>query len=467
MRRATYVVMAAALAVPVLMGSTGASATVPAPAPAPAPAPVPLGGEPLQYQVAAVIDDGDNTPIGRGLNETGTVVGWEGFPVKAFIWNEATGRTKLPALPGQTHRLASDVNDAGVVVGHSGYQSIENPQHAVRWVDGVPEDLGVPPGGFDSHAEAINEAGMIVGETTVASGATHAFVWTEEDGMIDITPNSPPSQLAYAYDVNESGQVTGYANSRAYIWEDGDFTDLGVPAGYAYSFAFAINDEGVVAAHVTSASGDTERVARWTPGVGWEVLGGVGELNVSWGINNDGTIVGEGRPTAGLERGFVYIEGTGLLSLTELLTTDVWFILSAHDVDDAGRIVALGANREVGGTATLLLEPVRPGMADENLRVQLRGSPDPSAAVAKLRVVDESGDPVRRALVDGTWSRNGEVVNESDTDRTNRKGRAELKQQFDGLASGEVVEFCITTITHDDFEYDPPSEPSCASAVVP
>ena len=46
--------------------------------------------------------------------------------------------------------------DAGVAVGHSGYETIEPPQHAVRWIDGAPEELSTP-GLTDSHAEGINE----------------------------------------------------------------------------------------------------------------------------------------------------------------------------------------------------------------------------------------------------------------------------------------------------------------------
>ena len=461
MRRSVHVAMTAVLTLPVVLAAGIASS------PAAATGPGPRGGPPA-YDVVAVISDGDNAPIPRGLNETGTIVGYTGYPqTKAFLW-ENGNLTKLPALLGNTRRFAFDVNDAGTVVGHSGYTSVEPPQRAVRWVGGVPEDLGVLPGGFDSHAEGINEAGMIVGESSTSSGANHAFVWTEAAGMIDITPTAPPSQIARAYDVNESGQVVGYVNSRAFVWQDGVLTDLGVPDGYAFSFGFAINDAGAVAAHVTTASGAAESVALWTPAAGWQVLGGGGQVNVAWGINNEGTIVGEGRPTPGLERAFVYLADFGLLSLTELLTTDDWFLLFASDVDDDGRIIAYGSNRVTGDNATLLLEPVRgPLMHDEQLKVRLRGSPEPSSGLAKLRVVDESGNPVQRALVDGTWGLNGEVIDPSDTDRTNAAGRAKLKHRLDDLAVGDIVEFCITTVTHESYEYEPPpGGPSCDTATV-
>jgi len=237
------------VAAPVLLTTVKPASAVPSPAP--------NAGQAPQYEVAAVISDGNRSPIGRGLNETGTIAGYSGYPyTKAFVWDAAGGLSTLPGLPGDTRRFAFDVNDAETVVGHSGYESIEPPQRAVRWVGGVPEDLGVLPGGTDSHAEAINEAGTIVGWSNSSSG-NHAFVWTEADGMVDITPSAPPSQIAYAYDLNEAGQVTGSVGSRAFVWDDGVLTDLGVPPGYAFSFGYAINDAGVVAGHVMTARGNT------------------------------------------------------------------------------------------------------------------------------------------------------------------------------------------------------------------
>src|SRR4051794_15964323 len=197
--RATLVATTASLllasSASALASSAVAAEASPGSTPAPADAP--------RYDViGSVTGDGDLGPVGRGMNELGTIVGWVDWPLQAFEWDNGTGTTILPGLAGDQHRVAVDINDAGVAVGHSGYETIEPPQHAVRWIDGVPDDLGTISGG-DSHAEAINEAGMIVGWGYVGSD-THAFVWTEKDGMVDITPTA---RTAYAYDVNESGQV--------------------------------------------------------------------------------------------------------------------------------------------------------------------------------------------------------------------------------------------------------------------
>jgi probable HAF family extracellular repeat protein len=444
----TATALVAGVATPVAFAS-GASST-----PAPA-TPV--------YDIAAVIhaEAGDyGGPVGRGMNETGTIVGWKDYPLEAFSWSQTDGLATLPALSGDTNRTAVDVNDAGVAVGDSGRQTIEPPQHAVRWVNGIPEDLGTLPGDTESHAEGINEAGTIVGWSSAGS-ESHAFVWTPTGGMVDITPTA---DLGSAYDVNESGQVTGYADSQAFLWENGVLTKLGVPAGFAYSFGFAINDDGVIAAHVTTASGNAQAVARWSKKTGWEVLGGVGQANVSWGINNDSWIVGRGRPTAGLERGFVYVPGAGLLGLTELLSTSDWTVTYAYDIDDAGRILAQGSNTSTGERATLFLVP-RGGAAmhDEGLALRLKGTHNRTTGIADLTVVDQDGAPIGGAVVTGEWARNGTVVRSGATDETGAKGKAELRKRFKGVKAGDVIRFCVTSIDHADYTYDP-AAPSCVSA---
>ena len=411
------------------------------------------------YEVTGVVSSGDElSPIARGMNANQTIVGWKSWPLEAYVWSPSTGTTLLPALPGDTHRIASDVNDAGTVVGHSGYDSIEPPQVAVRWVDGVPEGIGTLPGGEHSHAEGINEAGTVVGWSMVGS-SQHAFVWSETGGMIDITPTA---HFAQAYDVNEAGQVVGDLGGRAFVWADGVLTNLSVPAGFALSAGFAINDAGVVAATVTTATGNSERLARWTPGVGWEVLGGDGELNQAWGINEDGQVVGKGRPG-----GVVHVEGAGVLGLTTLMVGE-WTILDAVDIDDAGRIAARGHNRVTEERGVLLLEPVGGPLEFERLQARLRGSPDPTAAVATLKIVNEQGEPVPGAVVEGTWSRDGEIVIESDTATTDDVGRARLRQPFDELASGDAVQFCLTSISHADHALSSPSgNRSCTTVIVP
>ena len=46
-------------------------------------------------------------------------------------------------------------------------------------------DLGTL-GGASSGAEAVNDSGQVVGGSQTASGANHAFLWTQAGGMVDL-----------------------------------------------------------------------------------------------------------------------------------------------------------------------------------------------------------------------------------------------------------------------------------------
>jgi probable HAF family extracellular repeat protein len=234
------------------------------------------------------------TVSAMGMNEATDVVGAANYPLDAFRWSDGEFEA-LPDLPGHVDHIAHDINDTGTVVGIAGRFAEENYPRAVRWVDGVPEDLGVLEPTGASEAYGVNDAGMVVGQASVGFG-WRAFVWTEDTGMFAITNGI----IGTAYDVNESGQVTGDSASSAFVWEDGELTSLEHAAGYAYSFGNAINDAGQIAGYVKVSGGlRTERFARWTPDGQVQVLGGAGSFNRMYGINNDGTAVGRGVIGAG------------------------------------------------------------------------------------------------------------------------------------------------------------------------
>jgi probable HAF family extracellular repeat protein len=109
------------------------------------------------------------------------------------------------------------------------------------------------------------------------------FLYTAATGLRDLTP---ASDSGAARDINDAGQVTGYKTAlggyHAFRWDGGDnFVDLGVLPDFAHSFGFAVNASGQVAGNVTSASGNSERLFRYTDGTGLENLGGSGEHNAS------------------------------------------------------------------------------------------------------------------------------------------------------------------------------------------
>lgn len=299
---------------------------------------------------------GDGSSIAWGINASGDVVGWSGVsPTRAFFYRDGLGMVPLAGLPGQTSTLARAINDAGVVVG-SGWGS-GLARHAIRWTGGVAEDLGVLAG--DSEGWGVNRAGTTVGSSPgLGDFAPHAFAHSDGEGMVDITP----AWTACAYDVNDAGQIAGSASAGAFLWSPGTGPQaLGILDDFAFSHAQALNISGQVAGDVLSATGSRQRVIRYTPGLGLVNLGGVGEVNVAWGINAQGSVVGEGRPTSGLKRAFLYTDAAGLRSLNELVdASPQWFLLLATDINDAGQIVGYGFDNVTAQSRAFRLDPVTP-----------------------------------------------------------------------------------------------------------
>ena len=150
----------------------------------------PAGGELPRYDVVGrITGDSSLGPVGRGMNENGTIVGWAGLAAHGVpVGRRRPAWTPCPGWPATRTGSRVDVNDAGIAVGHSGYETIEPPQHAVRWIDGVPEELGHPwphrvPRRGDQRGRHDRRLGLLRLDT-------HAFVWTEAGGMVDITPTA-------------------------------------------------------------------------------------------------------------------------------------------------------------------------------------------------------------------------------------------------------------------------------------
>ena len=175
----------------------------------------------------------------------------------------------------------------------------------------------------------------------------HGFFWSDATGIVDIAPNLG---FTTAYDLNDADQVTGRAgNGFAFRWQDGVRTDLPPPAPWRYSNGLAINQNGQIAGSVKNATGNSENFARYTDGVGWEVLGGFGQRNALWGINDIGDAVGQGLSPQ-FDVGFVYLEGVGLFQLNDLQETPgQWFIIDARDINNSGQIAAYARAQDGSG----------------------------------------------------------------------------------------------------------------------
>jgi probable HAF family extracellular repeat protein len=159
--------------------------------------------------------------------------------------------------------------------------------------------------------------------------------------------------------VNNSGQIVGYGKfngqSRGWIYTDDDgvfsngggtIISLGVlPGGYG-SYAYALNDSGVVTGR-SYTSGGYLHAFRWTAASGMTDLGSLGTATYTTassagaGINSAGTVVGYSERSYAIDFHAFVDNGSGMKDLNALTPADL-HLSRARAINDAGQIVCDG-----------------------------------------------------------------------------------------------------------------------------
>ena len=215
--------------------------------------------------LGALRGDSDPTPNSRAaaINNYGQVVGssvgpgeYLNWPQKAVMWEvDGAGNVTITDLgfPGTTNSYASDINDAGQVVGGLGGRGFLITPEDTDY-DGLPDlwfrdddgdgtnDLMVelPTLGGGSSATAINSFGQVAGRATDNSRKSHAVLW-EVDGAGNVTITDlgrvSGEKSIGVRDINDVPQVVGTGNTSriytsghpetrtAFLW-DGTMTKL-------------------------------------------------------------------------------------------------------------------------------------------------------------------------------------------------------------------------------------------------
>lgn len=254
----------------------------------------------------------NNTPDAFSLFAPGLAPG----QTRAFLWKNGVGRD-LGTLGGNDAQ-AFLINASDEVVGQSYTNVTPNASTGIPtvdpfiWKNGKMSDIGTL-GGTMGFPKGLNDRGDVIGTSNLAGDTVaHAFVWTQGTIKDLGTLGGPSADVNW---INDQSEIAGKAdlsgpapqNHDAVLWRQGQPIDLGKLPGDSCSNAYYVNDRE----QVVGTSEDRtlclipagEHAFIWERGshmVDLNTLIPAGadlQLTFAFAINNQGVIVGEGRPT--------------------------------------------------------------------------------------------------------------------------------------------------------------------------
>lgn len=203
------------------------------------------------------------------------------YQFRAAVWGPGTDQMRqLPPLGADRTSAATAINDKGQVIGISGACGSAvgglSAAHAVMWDKGKTIHLGNLGGIAWNTPMALNEHGDVVGFSNVSAADgtvfnARAFRWTRGRGIENLGV-LPGDALSQALGINERGQIVGisctagFASCRAFLYDRGVMMDLNdlVPDAYADHLYTAndINNDGQITGYAIKA-GSEDAVAVW------------------------------------------------------------------------------------------------------------------------------------------------------------------------------------------------------------
>ncbi|WP_374569040.1 hypothetical protein [Ideonella sp.] len=273
-----------------------------------------------QHALPGLVADSGLT-VASDVNDKGQAVGHgdgKAGNIRAIGWKKDEPARILPPLNGGALRgAATAINNAGDIVGFSDAAEATEIDHATLWRDGLAVDLGTlgsRAGQLQraSRATDINEAGVIVGESELPGvDGVHAVRWDTPKRIVDLG-TLPGDGTSSAQAVNLSGTAVGYSET-AFVsrlpvaWPASGIRALGLPPGHLNGEAWGVNDHDVVVGD-SAMTGIAPHAVVWfgldaepallddlVDGGCIDAAGRSHQLTRAYAINNSGTIAAMSR----------------------------------------------------------------------------------------------------------------------------------------------------------------------------
>jgi probable HAF family extracellular repeat protein len=272
---------------------------------------------------------GSTMSAADGINGSGDVVGWmrtSNGEDHAFLLTSGGALTVI-SLTGRNASYASDVSDAGGVVGYT--TSLPDPygNNTRAFYYGGGTGVELPTLSGTSAANAIADDGTtIVGYSYDAARTQHAVAWTRDAAGAWTIAKLAGSANAAAEAINTNGNVAGSGCP--------NLTTNGCPGARAYDWASAATNPTVM-----------------------ETLGGA--VSAAYGIDDSGRLAGWSTTRNGVQHAFFAASATSaLVDLGSLAGKNGGSKAAA--LNGNGRVVGwsqLSGPPSTGGHATLWILP--------------------------------------------------------------------------------------------------------------
>jgi probable HAF family extracellular repeat protein len=293
------------------------------------------------------------------LNDAGVVVGFStnaALLTRPFIWRAGTiAEISTPGTPSSAD-MAWGINGASQVVGRMGVPM--SYAHAFAWSTGTATDLDA--GGNESIAWGINETGDVAGQWSAAGprSATHASIWSR-GARRELRTIAGDASVGYAIGkhlevVGSSTVAAGDLRFHAVLWDGDDVRDLGTLGG-PNSAARAITsgrwpDAGFETTFIVGwshAAGGSEHAFVWNRGAMHDLGTLPGDVRSgAQDVNGRGVIVGYSGDRGGVSRAVMWPARTTILDLNTLLPADSgWQLWTAYAINDRGQVAGMGMHR--------------------------------------------------------------------------------------------------------------------------